>query len=95
MRYIKKILEMRSQNYSQHQIASALKISRDMVRKIFNSADSKKICWSSIQDLSESNVQKLLFDDDYVVAKPIFHFNLDQYFTQNGPSFRLKLYQVA
>lgn len=71
MRDIKKILEMRSQNYSQRQIASALKISRDTVRKIFNSADSKKICWSSIQDLTESNVQKLLFDDDMKISLSI------------------------
>ena len=33
MRDVKKILEMRSQNFSQRQIAETLKVSRDTVRK--------------------------------------------------------------
>lgn len=64
MRDVKKVLEMRSQNYSQRQISVALKISRDTIRKIFNRADSKKICWSSIQNLSEPDVQNLLFSEN-------------------------------
>ena len=36
MRDVKKVLEMRSQNYSQRQISVSLKISRDTIRKIFN-----------------------------------------------------------
>ena len=64
MRDVKRVLEMRSQNHSQRDIARATKVSRDTVRKIFNAADSKKICWSSIQDLSEYDVQKLLFDEE-------------------------------
>lgn len=64
MRDVKKVLEMRSQNHSQRQISISLKISRDTVRKIFNIADSKKICWSSIKDLNEPDVQKLLFEED-------------------------------
>ena len=64
MRDVKRVLEMRSQNHSQRDIARATKISRDTVRKIFNAADSKKICWSSIQDLSEYDVQKLLFEEE-------------------------------
>ena len=62
MRDVKKVLEMRSQNYSQRQISVSLKISRDTIRKIFNVADDKKVCWSSVKDLSESDVQNLLFD---------------------------------
>lgn len=64
MRDVKKVLGMRSQNHSQRDIAHAIKISRDTVRRIFNAADSKKICWSSVQDLSEYNVQKLLFEEE-------------------------------
>ena len=60
MRDVKKVLEMRSQNYSQRQISVSLKISRDTIRKIFNVADDKKVCWSSVKDLSESDVQNLL-----------------------------------
>lgn len=51
MRDVKKVLEMRSQNYSQRQISVSLKISRDTIRKIFNVADDKKVCWSSVKDL--------------------------------------------
>ena len=64
MRDVKRVLEMRSQNHSQRSIADALKVSRDTVRKIFNTADSKKICWSSIQEFSEYDVQKLLFEEE-------------------------------
>ena len=55
---------MRSQNYSQRQISVSLKISRDTIRKIFNVADDKKVCWSSIKDLSKSDVQNLLFEQE-------------------------------
>ena len=34
MRDVKKVLEMRSQNYSQRQISVSLKISRDTIRKM-------------------------------------------------------------
>lgn len=64
MRDVKKVLEMRSQNYSQRQISVSLKISRDTIRKIFNVADDKKVCWSSVKDLSESDVQNLLFEQE-------------------------------
>lgn len=33
MRDVKKVLEMRSQNYSQRQISVSLKISRDTIKK--------------------------------------------------------------
>lgn len=64
MRDVKKVLEMRSQNYSQRQLSVSLKISRDTIRKIFNIADDKKVCWSSVKDLSESDVQNLLFEQE-------------------------------
>ena len=64
MRDVKKILEMRFQNYSQCQISTSLRISRDTIRKIFNAADSKKISWPLIKGLNEADVQKLLFDEE-------------------------------
>ena len=39
MRDVKKILKMRSQNFSQRKIAEALKVSRDTVRKISKATD--------------------------------------------------------
>lgn len=64
MRDVKKILELRAQNHSQRQISLSLKVSRDTVRKVCAAADSKKICWSLIQNLSEPDVQKLLFEEE-------------------------------
>ena len=61
MRDVKKILEMRSQNFSQRKIAEALKVSRDTVRKVSKAADENNICWSMIQNQNEMEVQKLLF----------------------------------
>ena len=61
MRDVKKILEMRSQNFSQRKIAEALKLSRDTVRKVSKAADENNICWSMIQNQNEMEVQKLLF----------------------------------
>lgn len=64
MRDVKRVLELRAQNFSQREISTALKISRDSIRKIFNSADKKSICWSMVQDLNESEIQELLFEKD-------------------------------
>lgn len=61
MRDVKKILEMSSQNFSQRQIAEALKVSRDTVRKVYKAADKNNICWSMFQNQNEMEVQKLLF----------------------------------
>lgn len=47
MRDVKRILEMKSQNFSQHQIAEALKVSRDTVRKV-SEDDDKSIYWLMI-----------------------------------------------
>lgn len=72
MRDVKRILEMKSQNFSQHQIAEVLKVSRDTVRKVSKVADENNICWSMIQNQNqnEMEVQKLLFgkNDYYGVA---------------------------
>ena len=48
MRDVKKTLEMRFQNFSQRQIAEALKVSRDRVRKVSKAADENGICWSMV-----------------------------------------------
>lgn len=53
MREVKKILEMKSQNFSQRKIANALKVSKDTVRKVTDTAAEKNICWSMIQNLNE------------------------------------------
>ena len=51
---------MRSQNFSQRQIAEALKVSRDTVRKVYKAADENNICWSMIQNQNEMEVQKAI-----------------------------------
>ncbi|MFR8978875.1 hypothetical protein [Catenibacterium sp.] len=56
MRDVKKILEMRSQNFTQRKIAEALKVSRDTVRKVSKAADENNICWSMIQNQNEMEV---------------------------------------
>lgn len=56
MRDVKKILEMRFQNFSQRKIAEALKVSRDTVRKVSKAADENNICWSMIQNQNEMEV---------------------------------------
>ena len=61
MRDVKKILEMRSQNFSQRKIAEALKVSRDTVRKVSKASDENNICWSMMQNQNEMKVQKQLF----------------------------------
>ena len=61
VRDVKKILEMRSHNFSHRKIAEALKVSRDTVRKVSKAADENNICWSMIQNQNEMEVQKLLF----------------------------------
>ena len=54
MRDVKKILEMRSQNFSQRKIAEALKVSRDTVRKVYKAADENNICCHEIHDVTEN-----------------------------------------
>lgn len=78
MRDVKSILEMRAQNHSQRQIAISLKVSRDTVKKVFDAADSKQVCWSLIQNLNELDVQKLLFDKgenvNLTIKQPDFNY---------------------
>lgn len=61
MRDVKKILEMRSQNFSQRKIAEALKVSRDTVREVSKETDENNICWSMMQNQNEMKVEKQLF----------------------------------
>ena len=78
MRDVKKILEMRSQNFSQRQIAEALKVSRDTVRKVSKAADENNICWSMIQNQNEMEVQKLLFGKEaklnLIIKQPDYQY---------------------
>ena len=78
MRDVKKILEMRSQNFSQRKIAEALKVSRDTVRKVSKVADENNICWSMIQNQNEMEVQKLLFGKEtklnLIIKQPDYQY---------------------
>ena len=78
MRDVKKILEMRSQNFSQRKIAEALKVSRDTVRKVSKAADENNICWSMIQNQNEMEVQKLLFEKEtklnLIIKQPDYQY---------------------
>lgn len=78
MRDVKKILEMRSQNFSQRKIAEALKVSRDTVRKVSKAADENNICWSMIQNQNEMEVQKLLFGKEtklnLIIKQPDYQY---------------------
>lgn len=44
MRDVKKVLEIRSQNFSQRKIAEAPKVSRETVREVTKAADENNIC---------------------------------------------------
>lgn len=78
MRDVKKILEMRSQNFSQRKIAEALKVSGDTVRKVSKAADENNICWSMIQNQNEMEVQKLLFGKEtklnLIIKQPDYQY---------------------
>lgn len=78
MRDVKKILEMRSQNFSHRKIAEALKVSGDTVRKVSKAADENNICWSMIQNQNEMEVHKLLFGKEtkhnLIIKKPDYQY---------------------
>lgn len=61
MRDLKRILELRFKNYSQRKIATMLKISRNTVRDVFEAADAAGVYWSTAYNLSESQINDLLF----------------------------------
>ena len=82
MRDVKKVLEIRTQNFSQRKITEAPKASRETVREVTKVADEKNICCSMIQNQNEMEVQKLLF------GKEDKH-NLIDYSTLVDHSFRL------
>ena len=60
MRDVKKVLEMRSQNYSRRQISVSLKISRDTIRKIFNVAMTRK-CVGHLLKISVNQMSKIYY----------------------------------
>ena len=65
MRDVKRVLELRSQNYTQRQISVSLKISRDTIRKIFNVADDKEKRVGDRLKISVNQMSKsLLFEQE-------------------------------
>ena len=78
MRDVKKILEMRFQNFSEWKIAEALKVSRDTVRKVSKAADKNNICWVMIPNQNEMEVQKLLFGKEaklnLIIKQPDYQY---------------------
>lgn len=61
MRDLKRILELRFENHSQREIARMLKVSRNTVRDVFNTADAAGVYWNTAYNLSESQINELLF----------------------------------
>lgn len=79
MRDLKPILELRFENHSQREIARMLKVSRNTVRDVFDAADAAGIYWNTAYNLSEYQINELLFpsngiDVSYVSIPPsVFH----------------------
>ena len=61
MRDLKRILELRFENHSQREIARMLKVSRNTVRDVFDAADAAGVYWNIAYNLSESQINELLF----------------------------------
>lgn len=61
MRDLKRILELRFKRYSQREIARMLKLSRNTIRDVFNAADAIGLYWDKANQLSEGQIQELLF----------------------------------
>ena len=61
MRDLKRILELRFENHSQREIARMLKVSRNTVRDVFDAADAAGVYWNTAYNLSESQINELLF----------------------------------
>ena len=81
MRDVKKILKMRTQNFSQRKIAEELKVPRNTVRivtKVTKAADENNICWSMIQNQNEMEVKKLLFGKEnkpnLIIKQPDYQY---------------------
>ena len=61
MRDLRRILELRFENHSQREIARMLKVSRNTVRDVFDAADAAGVYWNTAYNLSESQINELLF----------------------------------
>ena len=61
MRDLRRILELRFENHSQHEIARMLKVSRNTVRDVFDAADAAGVYGNTAYNLSESQINELLF----------------------------------
>ncbi len=64
MRDLKRILELRFENHSQREIARMLKVSRNTVRDVFDAADAAGVYWDIAHNLSEPQINDLLFPDN-------------------------------
>ena len=60
MRDVKRVLEMRSQNYTQRQISVSLKISRDTIRKILMELMTRK-CVGHLLKISVNQMSKIYY----------------------------------
>ena len=67
MRDLKRILELRFENHSQREIARMLKVSRNTVRDVFDAADAAGVYWNTAYNLSESQINELLFPSNGIV----------------------------
>ncbi len=77
MRDLKRILELRFKNYSQRDIARMLKISRNTIRDVFNASDASGVFWDKAYNLSESQLEELLFPKnglDVSYAQPDYDY---------------------
>ena len=61
MRDLKRILKLRFENHSQREIARILSVSRNTVRDVFEAQDLAGVYWNVVCDLSESQIEELLF----------------------------------
>lgn len=61
MRDLKRILKLRFENHSQREIARILGVSRNTVRDIFDAQDAAGAYWNVVCDLTESQIEELLF----------------------------------
>ena len=61
MRDLKRILKLKFENHSQREIARILGVSRNTVRDIFDAQDAAGAYWNVVCDLTESQIEELLF----------------------------------
>ncbi len=77
MRDVKKVLELRFNKVSQRNIASTLSLSRNTVSQIIKSADEKMLFWDKASNMSETEIQDVLFPRPEItlhLEKPDFEY---------------------